>query len=145
MKNTFGNSLTLTLFGESHGSAIGCVIDGIAPGIPIDEAMMLAKRRPDGETSTSRIENDEYIIQSGIFQGHTTGTPICIVIPNENTRSGDYSYGKARPSHADYPAYMKYHGFEDYRGGGHFSGRLTAPLVFMGGAAKQILAKRGIF
>ncbi len=147
MKNTFGNSLTLTLFGESHGSAIGCVIDGIAPGIPIDEAMIaakLAKRRPDGETSTARIENDEYIIQSGIFQGHTTGTPICIVIPNENTRSGDYSYGKARPSHADYPAYMKYHGFEDYRGGGHFSGRITAALVAAGAIFEGALKEKGI-
>lgn len=147
MKNTFGNSLALTLFGESHGSAVGCVIDGIAPGIPVDDAAIAAKlamRRPNGETSTARIEKDKYTIQSGVFEGYTTGTPICIVIANENTRSGDYSYGKARPSHADYPAYMKYHGFEDYRGGGHFSGRITAALVAAGAIVEDALSAKGI-
>ncbi len=149
MKNTFGNSLTVTLFGESHGVGIGAVIDGIAPGIKIDEEyikLRLSQRRPSGNISTTRREPDEFIIESGVFGGYTTGTPICILIPNVNTKSGDYSdiRAKARPGHADYTAYCKYHGFEDYRGGGHFSGRITAALVAAGAIAELALKNKGI-
>ncbi|MCQ2537967.1 MAG: chorismate synthase [Lachnospiraceae bacterium] len=147
MKNTFGDSLTITIFGESHGDAIGCVLDGVAPGIDVDCEVIdlyLSKRRPNGLTDTKRVEPDHYKIVSGVFNGKTTGTPICIVIPNENTKSGDYNYGPARPSHADYAAFIKYHGFEDYRGGGHFSGRITAPIVAAGGLLIPALEKLGI-
>ncbi len=149
MKNTFGNQITVTVFGESHGCGIGVVLDGLAPGIPVDEDFLrsqLAKRRPAGKISTSRREMDEYTIESGVFEGHTTGTPLCIVIPNTAQQSKDYSAtrSKARPGHADYTAYCKYHGFEDYRGGGHFSGRITAGLVAAGGLVIPALEKKGI-
>ncbi len=149
MKNTFGQSVSITVFGESHGPSIGCVIDGLAPGIFVDESFInsqLSKRRPQGKTDTPRVENDNYQIISGVFENRTTGTPICIIIPNENTKSKDYSKirGVARPSHADYTAYCKYHGYEDYRGGGHFSGRITAALVAGGAIAIAALEKIGI-
>ena len=147
MKNTFGQSVCTTIFGESHGEAVGVVIDGLAPGIDVDTDFInfqLSKRRPSGKTDTPRIENDNFKILSGVFNGKTTGTPIAIVIPNENTKSKDYNYGIARPSHADYTAYMKYHGYEDYRGGGHFSGRVTAGLVAGGSIAISALKKLGI-
>ncbi len=147
MKNTFGQSIAVTIFGESHGEAIGAVIDGLCPGIDVDFDFIdaqLSKRRPHSKTDTSRVEKDNYRIVSGVFNGKTTGTPIAIVIPNENTKSGDYSYGKARPSHADYSAYCKYHGFEDYRGGGHFSGRITASIVASGAIAMKALEKLNI-
>lgn len=149
MKNTFGNSVTVTLFGESHGAAIGAVIDGIAPGIEIDKDyinMKLALRRPSGKISTARSEADEVIFESGVYNGHTTGTPVCLLIKNSDTHSSDYSSlaGKARPGHADYPAFCKYHGFEDARGGGHFSGRITAALVAAGAIAQLALKSHGI-
>lgn len=149
MKNTFGNVLSVTLFGESHGEAIGAVIDGLAPGIEIDRDYIetkLALRRPSGLISTARREKDEIIFESGVYNGHTTGTPLCILIKNADTHSSDYSAlaGKARPSHADYPAFRKYHGFEDARGGGHFSGRITAPLVAAGAIVLSALKKHGI-
>ncbi len=149
MKNTIGSSVAVTLFGESHGPSIGVVIDGLAPGIPVDEAFvakMLARRRPAGAISTARQETDPFVIESGVFEGYTTGTPVCIRIPNEDTRSKDYSQTRylARPSHADYTANEKYHGFEDYRGGGHFSGRLTAALVAAGALVMPALEKKGI-
>lgn len=147
MKNTFGQNIGITLFGESHGDAIGVIIDGLAPGTEINEDIIdfyLAKRRPSLGTDTSRIEPDNYQIVSGVFNGHATGTPITIIIPNENTKSKDYDYGIARPSHADYSAFCKYHGFEDYRGGGHFSGRITAALVAAGGIIIPALQKKGI-
>ena len=149
MKNTFGNSVSVTLFGESHGAQIGAVLDGLAPGIPVSEvyiAARLSRRRPSGAISTKRVEPDNFKIVSGVFNGFTTGTPLCILIPNENTKSGDYEATRAlaRPGHADYTAYCKYHGFEDYRGGGHFSGRLTAPLVAAGAVAMYALEQKGI-
>ena len=147
MKNTFGNSISVTIFGESHGPAIGVVLDGLAPGIDVNEDVMadhLSKRRPSSDLDTARREEDHFQILSGVFHGKTTGTPLAIVIPNEDTRSKDYTYGPARPSHADYAAFCKYHGFEDYRGGGHFSGRLTAALVAAGGILIPALEKKGI-
>ncbi len=150
MKNTFGNNITLTIYGESHGASVGCILDGIAPGIAVDEEnikKLLSLRRPSGAISTARQEEDNFVIQSGVYNGYTTGTPICIVIPNNDTRSKDYgSMARlARPSHADYTAHCKYHGFEDFRGGGHFSGRITAALVAIGGILIPALAKKGIY
>ena len=150
MKNTFGNSVAVTLFGESHGEYIGAVIDGLAPGIKIDHeyiAHMLTLRRPDGKISTPRKEKDEYKIVSGVVNNTTTGTPITIIIPNENVKSGDYSQMKtvARPSHADFTAECKYHGYQDSRGGGHFSGRITAALVAAGAICKYSLEQKGIY
>ena len=147
MKNTFGQVVTLTLFGESHGAAVGAVLDGLAPGLPVDEELIrrrLSRRRPATALDTARREPDSYRILSGVFQGRTTGTPLAIVIPNEDTRSGDYTYGLARPSHADYAAYCKYHGYEDWRGGGHFSGRVTAPLVAAGAILLSALSGVGV-
>lgn len=139
-----------TIFGESHGKAIGVVLTGLKPGVQLDEqaiAQEMARRAPgNNATSTARKEADQVEILSGVFEGKTTGTPLCAVIYNTDTRSKDYSKLKEfpRPSHADYTASVRYGGFADYRGGGHFSGRLTAPLVFAGAVAKQILAQRGI-
>ena len=150
MKNTIGNSVALTVFGESHGAAVGAVLDGLAPGITVDEEFIrsqLTLRRPFGDISTPRVEPDNFVLESGVFEGKTTGTPICIVIPNVNTKSKDYSEirSKARPGHADYTAYEKYHGFEDYRGGGHFSGRITAGIVAAGAIAISALRDKGVF
>ena len=150
MKNTFGNSVAITLFGESHGEYIGAVIDGLASGIRIDREYidnMLTLRRPSGRISTQRHEKDEYKIISGVIENTTTGTPITILIPNENVRSGDYSEMRsvARPSHADYTAECKYHGYQDSRGGGHFSGRITAALVAAGAICKCALEQKGIY
>lgn len=150
MKNTIGNSLTVTLFGESHGKAIGAVIDGIASGIKVDEeyiASQLLRRRPKDALSTPRQEKDEFSILSGVFNGYTTGTPICISIPNADTHSADYGemQYKMRPSHADFTANCRYNGFEDYRGGGHFSGRITAALVAAGALVMPTLNKKGIY
>lgn len=148
-KNTFGNSVTITIFGESHGAEIGAVLDGLAPGIPVKEEFIsekLSLRRPAGAISTGRVEPDRFRIVSGVFEGRTTGTAVCILIPNENTRSKDYSATRflARPGHADYTANCKYHGYEDYRGGGHFSGRVTAALVAAGAIALSALEDKGI-
>lgn len=150
MKNCFGSSVSLTLFGESHGAMLGAVLDGLAPGIPVEEdyiAKQLDLRRPAGRISTARRETDAFQIVSGVFEGKTTGTPLCILIPNADTRSRDYAATRAlaRPGHADYTAYLKYHGFEDYRGGGHFSGRVTAALVAAGAVCLTALRRRGIF
>ena len=149
MKNTFGSSVSLTLFGESHGEYIGAVLDGLAPGLDVDEdfiRMRLDLRRPSGAISTSRHEADEFSLVSGIFNGKTTGTPLTVLIPNASQRSKDYSATRAlaRPGHADYTAFMKYHGYEDYRGGGHFSGRVTAALVAAGAILIDALSKKGI-
>ena len=110
MKNVYGNALTLTLFGESHGSSIGAVLDGLSPGIPVDEAHIareLTRRRPQGQTATARVEQDPFVIESGVFNGCTTGTPLCIRIPNAGQHSGDYAGMQdcARPGHSDYPVF----------------------------------------
>ncbi len=149
MKNTYGKSLSVTLFGESHGEMIGAVIDGFTPGIKVNFDYIdkkLKERRPFGKISTGRCEKDEYKIVSGVFEGYTTGTPICILIENKDTKSKDYAALKdiPRPSHADYTAFCKYGGFADYRGGGHFSGRLTAALVAAGALIGSALLDKGI-
>lgn len=150
MKNTIGNNLTVTLFGESHGAAIGCVLDGISPGISVDEdfiASQMEKRKGISSISTKRREKDEVRILSGVFEGRTTGTPVCFMIENGDTKSRDYSDTRylARPGHADYTAECKYGGYQDFRGGGHFSGRITAPLVAAGALAISALRKKGIY
>lgn len=150
MKNTFGNSVAITLFGESHGEYIGVVIDGLAPGVEVCHeyiARKLTLRRPAGAISTPRQEQDAYKIVSGVVNGHTTGTPVTILIPNENVNSGDYATTQtvARPSHADYTAQCKYHGYQDARGGGHFSGRVTAALVAAGAICQYALEQKGVF
>ena len=150
MRNTIGDNLTLTLFGESHGPLIGTVLDGITPGILVDEEFikeMLAKRRPQKDIETPRVEKDDFEIVSGVFNGFTTGAPLTILIKNQNIISKDYNELQSimRPSHADYTAYVKYQGFNDYRGGGHFSGRLTAGIVAVGSILIKALREKGIY
>lgn len=148
MKNILGTNLTVTLFGESHGAEIGAVLDGLAPGLPVDEDFIrhqLTLRRPAGDgLSTPRAETDPFRIVSGVFDGKTTGTPLCLLIPNSDTKSRDYDRSMARPGHADFTAECKYHGYQDFRGGGHFSGRLTAPLVAVGAILMDALCRKGI-
>lgn len=142
--------MNYTIFGESHGPAIGVTLTGVPAGLALDLDFIrseLARRRPgQNALSTARNEADEPEILSGIFEGKTTGTPLCAIIRNTDTRSKDYSQLKIcpRPSHGDYAGSVRYDGCADYRGGGHFSGRLTAPLVFAGAVAKLILRQRGI-
>lgn len=149
MKNTFGNSITVTLFGESHGEAIGAVIDGIAPGIKIDCEYIkskLAQRQSGSDISTPRKEADIPRFLSGIKNGYTEGTPIALIIENTDVKSSAYAdiSETPRPSHADYTAEMKYHGFQDKRGGGHFSGRITAAFVAAGAILSSALEAKGI-
>ena len=150
MKNTFGSDLSLTIFGESHGRAIGSVLDGMAAGVPVDESFLAAcmdKRRARGDgLSTTRVEGDAVQFLSGVVNGRTTGTAIALMIENQNTRSGDYAKTAdlLRPGHADYTAYAKYHGYQDARGGGHFSGRVTAALVAGGALVLGALNRAGI-
>lgn len=148
MNSMIGKNISISLYGESHGSAIGVVIDGLASGIPLDLDFIqsqLDKRKPKGTISTQRKEADDFKITSGYFNGFTTGTPLHITIENHSQISRDYSFEYPRPSHADYVAHMKYAGYEDYRGGGHFSGRLTAPLVAAGAIALSILKSKNIY
>lgn len=150
MKNTFGQHVSVTLFGESHGPAIGAVLDGLCPGTPIDMEnirRMLQLRQPGGAISTARKEADEVQILSGAVDGIATGTPLTLVIFNKDTKSGDYAdmARLMRPGHADYPAQCKYHGYQDTRGGGHFSGRITAALVAAGAVCHSALEKKGIY
>ena len=150
MSGMWGNNLKLSIFGESHGNAIGITIDGLPNGFEIDMEKVLVemKRRAPGRSklSTPRKEEDLPEILSGYFEGKTTGAPLCAIIRNSNTKSKDYSILKdvMRPGHADYTGNIRYDGFNDYRGGGHFSGRITAPLVFAGSICKQILESKGI-
>lgn len=150
MSGMWGSKIKLSIFGESHGNAIGITIDGLPAGfsIDMDKIMMEMSRRAPGKSSlsTPRKESDIPEILSGYFEGKTTGTPLCAIIRNSNTKSKDYSKLKyvMRPGHADYTGAVRYKGFNDYRGGGHFSGRITAPLVFAGAICKQILEVKGI-
>lgn len=150
MSGMWGSKIKLSIFGESHGNAIGITIDGLPAGfsIDMDKIMMEMARRAPGKSSlsTPRKESDIPEILSGYFEGKTTGTPLCAIIRNSNTKSKDYSKLKdvMRPGHADYTVAVRYKGFNDYRGGGHFSGRITAPLVFAGAICKQILEVKGI-
>ena len=148
MTSCWGQHIHLSIFGESHGPMIGAVIDGLPSGFTIDEAQIAAemdRRSARGkDLATPRKEADRVRIVSGYFNGKTTGTPLTGIIENGNTHSSDYekTKNKMRPGHADYTAFLRYGGFQDYRGGGHFSGRLTAPMVFAGAVAKQILAQK---
>lgn len=142
--NHFGRLFQINIFGESHGKSVGILIDGVNPGIPLceeDFSNDLLRRKSGGIGTTPRIEDDKIIIESGVFNGFTTGAPILLRFENNNTKSKDYSnlVTQPRPSHADYTAKLKYNGFNDYRGGGHFSGRLTLGLVSAGVIAKKIL------
>ncbi|NLG87806.1 MAG: chorismate synthase [Clostridiaceae bacterium] len=150
MSSIWGEKIKISVFGESHGKAVGVVIDGLPPGIEIDIDRIRAemeRRRPGRDRySTPRSESDDVEIISGIFNGYTTGTPLCGIIGNVDVKSRDYDAIKnlMRPGHADYTGYIRHGGFADYRGGGHFSGRLTAPVVFAGAIAYQYLRKKGI-
>ncbi len=149
MKNSFGNNISITLFGESHGEMIGAVLDGIPSGVKIDREAIkreMNKRRPQGEISTSRKEEDEVKIVSGVMNDVSVGTPITLLIQNANVISKDYSslIDMPRPSHADFTASVKYKGYQDYRGGGHFSGRLTSPIVAAGAIVEEMLKEKGI-
>ena len=149
MSSVFGERIRLSLFGQSHGEKIGCVLDGLPAGeaINMDALEAFMKRRaPGGEYATKRHETDEVRIVSGLFNGYTCGAPLCIMIENNDVHSSDYEQVKdmPRPGHADYPAEIKYHGYQDYRGGGHFSARITAAICAAGGILIQILARRGV-
>lgn len=150
MASIIGDALKVSVFGESHSAAIGCAIDGMPAGVPVDldELQRFMDRRAPGRdaTATKRREADRPRFLCGIVDGRTTGAPIAAIIENGNTRSQDYDELRRipRPGHADWPARIKYHGFNDVAGGGHFSGRLTAPLCIAGGLALQALAQRGI-
>ena len=150
MSSTYGESLKLSIFGQSHGAGVGMTLDGIPAGLPVDTAKLqvfLNRRAPGrNDYSTPRKEEDAPEFLAGIVDGYTCGAPIAAVIYNKNTRSGDYDNLKdaPRPGHADYTAQVKYGGFQDSAGGGHFSGRLTAPLCVAGGLCKQWLEEMGI-
>ena len=150
MSSTYGEKIKISVFGESHGNGIGVVIDGLPAGAEIDMDGVLAqmKRRAPGrdKTATPRKESDLPEVLSGMLGSTLTGAPLCAVIRNTNTKSGDYSnlLECPRPGHSDYTAFIKYGGANDIRGGGHFSGRITAPLVFAGAICRQLLEKRGI-
>ena len=150
MSSIYGENLKLSIFGQSHGAAIGMTLDGIPAGLPIDDAELqnfLSRRAPGAnEYATTRKESDRPEFLSGIVDGFTCGAPITAIIRNSNTRSSDYDNLKdcPRPGHADYTAHVKYSGYQDVSGGGHFSGRLTAPLCIAGGLCKQWLANKGV-
>ena len=148
MGDTWGNRIKLTIFGESHGPALGIVMDSLPAGLALDLGLVageMARRAPgQSQLATPRREGDEVEILSGLHGGKTTGSALCAVIRNTNTRSGDYNT-KLRPGHADWAALLKHNGHADMRGGGHFSGRLTAPLVFAGAVAKQCMPGVGVY
>lgn len=149
MKNTFGNSLSVTIFGESRGDAVGIVIDGMPAGYPLDEPAIkraLSLRNPVGDGYTARCESDDFSVISGVYGGFTCGTPICITIPNEKADKAPAAHTAVlRPSHADYSQICKYGEHADIRGGGHSSGRVTAALVAAGAVIKPFIEKHGVF
>ena len=149
MANSFGKCFTITSFGESHGKCIGVIIDGCPAGLSLNQNDIQSevnKRKPGAVGTTERVENDCVEILSGVFNNITTGAPICLLLRNENVDSSVYekTISRHRPGHADYTAFMKYGGFNDYRGGGRFSGRITAGFVMAGAIAKKLLSKIGI-
>lgn len=150
MSYSFGKNFKVSLFGQSHSEEIGIVIDGISAGYKINKDLIrknLERRRPGkNKFSTARKEDDDFKIVSGEVEGITCGAPICAIIENKDQKSRDYDNlkGRPRPSHADYPAYVKFKGFNDIRGGGQFSGRMTAPIVIAGSIAEDLLLNRGI-
>ncbi|NLI93173.1 MAG: chorismate synthase [Peptococcaceae bacterium] len=149
MSGVWGEFLKISIFGESHGKCVGIIVNGLPAGLELDLAFIrreLDRRAPGKSFATARQEEDEFEIISGYFNNRTTGSPLSFVIRNNDQHSRDYEEIKniMRPGHADFTAWSKYNGFHDYRGGGHFSGRLTAPLVLTGAIAKQILMKKGI-
>ena len=143
--NSFGTLFRVNIFGESHGACVGITVDGCPAGLTLQQADFVVdmERRKGGKQkgTTPRQEDDMPIFKSGLFNDITTGAPITMLFENNNTRSGDYEKQRAvpRPGHSDFTAHHKYGGFEDYRGGGHFSGRLTASLVGAGVIAKKLL------
>lgn len=151
MSSVWNNGIQISIFGESHSAAIGVVIDNLPAGVPIDmekvKAFLRRRQAKSDGTTTSRIEPDLPEVLSGLINGTTTGTPLAMIIKNTNTRSGDYNNLKTtvRPGHADYTGYLRYHGANDIRGGGHFSGRLTACMVMAGAICGQILEQKGIY
>lgn len=150
MNSVYSGNITLSLFGESHGKTIGIVIDGLPPGLELNQGLIeeeMNRRKPgQNKMSTPRKESDAVDIVSGVFKGKTTGAPLCGLIHTGDTKSKDYGElaEKMRPGHSDYPGSVHYRGYHDYRGGGHFSGRLTAPLVFAGSICKQYLNEIGV-
>lgn len=147
MRSVIGNNIIVSIFGESHNEKMGITINGLASGLVIDKNAIdndLKRRRPNSTLSTSRVENDEYEIISGVFEGKTTGMPLTIIILNKDFNSSCYEKFVVRPGHADYPAYVKSNYNYDYRGGGAFSGRLTSLLVIAGSICKQLLCKKNI-
>ena len=149
MSSMIGERIRLSLFGQSHGEKVGCVLDGLPAGEPVDEAVLaafMARRAPGGAYATPRREADAARIVSGLWQGRTCGAPLCVLIDNTNVRSADYDRLRdlPRPGHADYPAEVRYGGYQDVRGGGHFSARVTAALCAAGGIVLQLLGRRGV-
>lgn len=146
--STFGKKIEVSLFGESHGDGIGITISNFPAGIKLNFDGIkndLTLRRPKSAISTARVENDPFKILSGYYNGFTTGAPLTFLIENNNKRSKDYNNDIVRPSHADYTSHVKYNGFEDFRGGGHFSGRLTAPIIILGSICKEVLRSKNIY
>lgn len=147
--NSYGKNIRLEIFGESHNEGVGIIIDGLPSGIKVDwdyiDAYM-SRRKSDGVLGTKRVEDDIPEVLSGIYKGYTSGSPLTVFIRNKNKHSESYNADEVipRPSHADYTAHVKYKGYADMRGGGHFSGRLTAPLVFAGALIASILKEKGI-
>ena len=149
MSSVFGNKIHVSIFGQSHGEKIGCVVDGLPAGEAVDLEELrrfLSRRAPGQKGTTPRRETDEPHVVSGLLNGKTCGAPLCVLMDNADTHSGDYDELRdvPRPGHADYPAAVKYRGFQDARGGGHFSARLTAPLCAAGGILLQLLARCGV-
>lgn len=142
--DTFGKQFRVSVFGESHGVAVGALVDGVPAGLPLSESDFekdISRRAARGGFTSERKEADIPHILSGVFEGHTTGAPLCVVFRNSDVHSSGYDFlpSTPRPGHADYPAHIKFDGFEDYRGGGHFSGRLTLPIVAAGVVAKKVI------